>query len=88
MLLLGEAVDDIDEAVDVFVEANWIKLKKYINIQFYIQFNSQLMTTLVTFTSQQIAARNPDPVYIPFVANLTFIVVLMLGNGPGMVLPQ
>ena len=46
------------------------------------------MTTLVTFTLQQIAARNPDPVYIPFVANLTFIVVLMLENGPGMVLPQ
>ena len=46
------------------------------------------MTTLVTFTSQQTAARNPDLVRIAFVANLTVMVVLMLGNGPGMVSPQ
>ena len=46
------------------------------------------MTTLVTFTSQQTAARNPDLVWIAFVANLTVMVVLMLLNGPGMVSPQ
>ena len=46
------------------------------------------MTTLVTFTSQQTAARNPDLVLIASVANLTVMVVLMLLNGPGMVSPQ
>ena len=46
------------------------------------------MTTLVTFTSQQTAARNPDLVRIAFVANLTVMAVLMLVNGPGMVSPQ
>ena len=49
------------------------------------------MTTLVTLTSQQTAARNPDldpAEWTAFVANLTVMVVLMLLNGPGMVSPQ
>ena len=49
------------------------------------------MTTLVTFTSQQTAARNPDldpAEWTAFVANLTVMEVLMLLNGPGMVSPQ
>ena len=61
------------------------------NLILYIQFNSQLMTTLVTLTSQQTAARNPDldpAEWTAFVANLTVMEVLMLLNGPGMVSPQ
>ena len=49
------------------------------------------MTTLVTFTSQQTAARNPDldpAECFAFVANLTVMAVLMLVNGPGIVSPQ
>ena len=71
----------IDETVEVFVGAKLMKLME--NFKIYVKFNSQLMTSFVTFTLQQTTAKNPDLGLTASVLNLTDMVVLMLVNGPG-----
>ena len=55
------------------------------NFKIYVKFNSQLMTSFVTFTLQQTIARNPGLELAASVLNLTNMVVLMLVNGPGII---